>query len=153
MKTLLSYTLLFCTLTTLSAQSSAVVSFGNENQSEGSISYTIGQCFINTVEDNEEGKLYEGNQLPHEVIEQTSPTLHEDSSLKIAVFPNPTLGSLTLVHQLTEHLSATFTDAEGRRFPCTISNNHIDLSGYKPGVYLLFISTSTKHHTYKIIKE
>lgn len=71
-----------------STQESVTTSGGNATGNGGSISYTIGQLFFNTVEGTT-GSLPEGVQQPYEITVVTSIEEAFGNYLNVFAYPNP----------------------------------------------------------------
>jgi hypothetical protein len=79
--------------------------------------------------------------------------------IKITLFPNPTLGSLSIeIAHMPDDAEGTIKihNQEGKllkQFDIESSSNQIDLSDYPNGIYILLINVGQKVSDWKIIKQ
>jgi hypothetical protein len=154
----MKYTLLFLLFNWMSChvfgQENTVASGGNVSNSTGSVSYTVGQIFYNSVE-GENGSIHEGVQQPFtaEII-----TGIELSEITLQLFPNPTneLAILQIEPEYLRLLSYSLYDESGRLIlssPMNNLENPIQLSGNSSGIYFLNVLDSSQViKSFRIIK-
>ena len=140
------------------AQSSFVGSGKSENSANGSISYSVGQTFYNSVE-SQNGSIENGVQ--HAYIINANPTDINDNniSLNVKAYPNPTTDYLNLSVSAFENyseLSFSLFDLSGhllKRKRLVQSETRIDFSMYSSGTYILNVKAKgILRKSFKIIK-
>ena len=91
--------LLFSMVTATLAQQGVTASGGDISGAAGSVSYSVGQVFYQSLS-GAAGELNEGVQQPYESL---SVSIFEPrkNEIEISIFPNPTLGRLNIA--LNEH--------------------------------------------------
>ena len=139
------------------SQEAVVVAGGNTESSEGSISYSVGQVFYITIE-NEDGTVSQGVQHPFEIFVETSIDEEDQISIFCSAYPNPTTGNLTLKVESfdTSEMIYQLFDFNGR-----IISNHslsgtettIDMTNLPSSTYFLKVLEGSKEiKTFKIVK-
>lgn len=136
------------------SQENTVSSGGNISNSSGSISFTIGQVFINNIE-GDNGVINEGIQQPYTSEIITGIELNE---IQLQLFPNPT-SDIAILKVANEHiglLNYSLFDETGR----LISTNQINssestiaLATLASGIYILNVRNSSQTiKSFRIIK-
>ncbi len=134
------------------SQSNVNTAGGNHQNSQGSISYTIGQITSDYLE-NSNGIVNEGVQQPYEFFYLKNDELSFLDEMYF--FPNPTLGKVKIS---SEHLigsTLTLLDLNGKTLSVqTIDTifHEVDLSFLSPGVYAVQIEKNAQKSTLRIIK-
>lgn len=135
-------------------QINTVSSGGNISNPSGSISLTIGQVFINSVE-GDNGVINEGIQQPYtsEVI-----TGEELNEIHLQLFPNPT-SDIAIIKVASEHiglLNYSLFDETGRLIitnQINSSESTIALAKLASGIYILNVRNSSQTiKSFRIIK-
>ena len=142
----------------LSAQKGTLSSGGDISSSGGSISYSIGQIDYHTLSSASNGTLFEGLQVPYEVI-VVDGIENEFIQLECMLFPNPSTDKVFL--SLTEVPKASLQfflfDMNGRllkQASVTEQLTEIPLESYSNSSYILKINMLDEHiKTFKIIKQ
>ena len=139
----------------VNSQESIVISGGDYNGSNGSVSFSIGQVFY-SYQSNSEYSVLEGVQQPLEISTLNIDSIEEE--LLFNVFPIPTSNSLHLKFKNLTHENLTYEviNLQGKLIlsgQIINSETIIDLKSLDTSMYLLKISTSNKVvSTRKIIK-
>lgn len=139
------------------AQVCLPASGGDFDNSDGSVSFTLGQLFY-TTENNSDGKVLEGIQQSYEVI-STGVKNTEKVNIHISVYPNPVSHQLVLESEGYEECSLHFElyDAQGKILKngkLQDNRTEINLNGYPSSVYYLCIIKEYRLiETFKIIKK
>lgn len=144
----------------MSAQSSPVSSGGTGEGSGGSFTYSLGQTFYHVAGWNI--TFSEGVQQPYEIsIYSIDGDMVEeiDGDISLSVYPNPTIGMLSLVVETADlqgfefslmDISGQVIDFDGIFSTETV----IDMSSQPPATYLLRITRNKKDvKTFKIVKK
>lgn len=159
-----TFSILLCLLVLTGwAQSNTVTTGGSANGNGGSATYTVGQIAVQTLTDGNIS-LSEGVQQPFE-ISTVGIDEYPGISLYAKVFPNPTLGKLTLelseetaqiLFSNSSQLQYRLSDANGKTLKSgnIVSNTSVvDLSDFAPGSYFISISNAKKIlKTFKVVK-
>ena len=139
----------------VNSQESIVISGGDYNGSNGSVSFSIGQVFY-SYQSNSEYSVLEGVQQPLEISTLNIDSIEEE--LLFNVFPIPTSNSLHLKFKNLTHENLTYEviNLQGKLIlsgQIINSETIIDLKSLETSMYLLKISSSNKVvSTRKIIK-
>lgn len=156
MKKKLLFYILFLLSIQLYSQSSVVPSGGNATGS-GTVNYTVGQTFYNTI-NGTTGSLAEGVQ--HLIVISTLSGHHTTSvKLNAEMYPNPTSDYIILdVNNNDLHgLHYILYDISGKIIlngKVESEKTSISMKNFTAGVYILKVnSTSKKLKTFKIIKK
>jgi hypothetical protein len=150
-------TLLFLTLLTLSySQENLVFTGGNAIGSGGSVSYSYGQVFYETVTGTN-GELTQGVQQAIEIYSLSTP--NNSININLALYPNPAISQVTLdlnLSQFQEETKFEIFDLNGRliRGAIILSNQtNIDIDNLPNATYLLNVFSSNKIlKSFKLIK-
>ena len=132
-------------------------SAGDSSGSGGSLSYTIGQVFFNTIE-SDYGSLVEGVQQPFEFQTLSTPALLT-VQLTAVTYPNPTTEFVLLKISDTalENLQYTLFDLNGKTIDSKKINSFstkITMKNFGIGMYLLKLTKNNQPlKTFKIIKK
>ncbi len=153
----ITFLLLSSFSSTTFAQSSVASGGGNHTSGGITVSYTIGQVF-NSTNENNNIKISEGVQQPYEI--QIANEIKDAEGIKLImnVFPNPTKNDLTLIieNYSLNKLSFYVIDIMGKQlFTEQIINKstQIKISNYPVSTYFLKIYDLNKEiKTFKIIK-
>jgi hypothetical protein len=133
------------------AQNNTIASGNSVSNSNGSISYSIGQIDYLNV-NNQNGNLNQGIQQPFEIFNITS--LNSIEGLNVSIFPNPTT-SLINIESKYQNLSIKISDISGEILEQknNFSDKIISFENYSQGIYILTITNKdNKISNYKIIK-
>lgn len=141
----------------------SVASSGGEAQGAGTISYTVGQTFYQSLSSSS-GSIAAGVQQAYtidiaEIEEIPVGVASTAKRLNISVFPNPTTDKIILrTGSLTSNnINFTLTDPSGKTITSGQSNQtdtYIDMSSIAPSVYLLRVtSEGNLLGTFKVIKQ
>ncbi len=156
-RTILIALILFGIWTSIQAQNAIPTVGGNATNSNGSVSYTVGQLSYNTYEGTN-GTVTQGIQQPYEtmVIGIDEP---KDIALICMVHPNPTSGFLKLKienFKTSQDLRYRLYDMNNRLLQSIIietSETIIPMENLMPATYLIIITENKKEvKTFKIIK-
>jgi hypothetical protein len=132
-------------------------SAGDSSGSGGSLSYTIGQVFFNTIE-SDYGSLVQGIQQPFEFQTLSTPALLT-VQLTAVTYPNPTTEFVLLKISDTalENLQYTLFDLNGKTIDSKKINSFstkITMKNFATGMYLLKLTKNNQPlKTFKIIKK
>ena len=132
-------------------------SAGDSSGSGGSLSYTIGQVFFNTIE-SDYGSLFQGVQQPFEFQTLSTPALLT-VQLTAVTYPNPTTEFVLLKISDTalENLQYTLFDLNGKTIDSKKINSFstkITMKNFAIGMYLLKLTKNNQPlKTFKIIKK
>ena len=132
-------------------------SAGDSSGSGGSLSYTIGQVFFNTIE-SDYGSLVQGVQQPFEFQTLSTPALLT-VQLTAVTYPNPTTEFVLLKISDTalENLQYTLFDLNGKTIDSKKINSFstkITMKNFAIGMYLLKLTKNNQPlKTFKIIKK
>lgn len=157
MKKIILFYVLFVFSCNLWSQVSINASGNTANSSAGSISYSVGQPFYQTVYSNG-FYLVQGVQQPFE-ISVLGTDNHPQISLDMQVYPNPTTSILFLKieNKSFKNLEYHLFDALGRDISqrkITQAETSIDFNQKQSGIYFLIVSEgSVKLKTFKILKK
>jgi hypothetical protein len=141
----------------LKAQDAIVSSGGNIFNSEGKVSYSIGQTFYSSHE-GFNISITEGLQQPYEISIETSSINTSSINLDISTYPNPTTDFLILKigDFENDNLSFQLFDVNGKnRVSSKISSNEItiNMSDYLPGPYYIkVINYDIEIKVFKVVK-
>ena len=124
----------------LSSQQTVTTSGGNIESDQVSLSYTIGQLKVNTIEKVDSSILeldfIQGVQYAIDVFD-----CRDYNNIKISVFPNPTSSIVNIsMENIEDELSLIVYDVAGRKiYDHSFSENEfsIDFSSYSEGIYIL----------------
>ena len=124
----------------LSSQQTVTTSGGDIDSDQVSLSYTIGQLKVNTIEkvDSSIIKLdfIQGVQYAIDVFD-----CRDYNSIEISVFPNPTSSIVNIsMEKLSDELRVIVFDVAGREiYDNSFVENEfsIDFSSYSEGIYIL----------------
>ncbi|WP_198034955.1 T9SS type A sorting domain-containing protein [Winogradskyella sp. J14-2] len=140
-----------------SAQTAIATAGDNAVNTNGNLSYTIGQVFYKMATDGN-NTVTEGVQQSYDISEILSIS-DVDTEFDISIFPNPTthLINVKLSDVLSVKTSYTLIDLNGKIVTVGETNDQsfqIDLSQLNSATYFLNIATSNnKFKTYKILKQ
>ena len=124
----------------LSSQQTVTTSGGNIESDQVSLSYTIGQLKVNTIEKVDSSILeldfIQGVQYAIDVFD-----CRDYNNIKISVFPNPTSSIVNIsMGNIEDKLSLIVYDVAGRKiYDHSFSEKDfsIDFSSYSEGIYIL----------------
>ena len=124
----------------LSSQQTVTTSDGNIESDQVSLSYTIGQLKVNTIEKVDSSILeldfIQGVQYAIDVFD-----CRDYNNIKISVFPNPTSSIVNIsMGNIEDKLSLMVYDVAGRKiYDHSFSKKDfsIDFSSYSEGIYIL----------------
>ena len=139
------------------AQQSISTAGGSASGSGGSVNYSIGQVFNNTISGSN-GSIATGVQQPFEISVVTGIEEAEDITLQYAVFPNPAFDYLKLFveNSANKKLIYRLYDFHGKLLQTIkpIENlTYINVVKLLPGIYLLRIfDNDIEIKAFKIIK-
>ncbi len=126
----------------LSAQQTVTTSGGEIKSNQFSLSYTIGQIKVNTIEKVDSSILeldfIQGVQYAY-IIDVFD--CRDYNSIKISVFPNPTSSIVNIsMEKLSDELRVVVFDTAGREiYDHSFNENQfsLDFSSYSEGIYIL----------------
>ena len=124
----------------LSAQQTVTTSGGDIESDQVSLSYTIGQLKVNTIEKVDSSILeldfIQGVQYAIDVFD-----CRDFNNIKISVFPNPTSSLVNIsMENINNKLKVIVFDVAGREMynhSFTENEFSIDFSSYSEGIYIL----------------
>ena len=124
----------------LSSQQTVTTSGGNIESDQVSLSYTIGQLKVNTIDKVDSSILeldfIQGVQYAIDVFD-----CRDYNNIKISVFPNPTSSIVNIsMGNIEDKLSLIVYDVAGRKiYDHSFSEKDfsIDFSSYSEGIYIL----------------
>ena len=124
----------------LSSQQTTTTSGGDIESDQVSLSYTIGQLKVNTIEKVDSSILkldfIQGVQYAIDVFD-----CRDFNNIKISVFPNPTSSLVNIsMEKLTDKLRIIVFDVAGREiYDDSFTENEfsIDFSSYSEGIYII----------------
>ena len=124
----------------LSSQQTVTTSGGDIESDQVSLSYTIGQLKVNTIEKVDSSVLeldfIQGVQYAIDVFD-----CRDYNNIKISVFPNPTSSIVNIsMENIEDKLSLIVYDVAGRKiYDHSFSEKDfsIDFSSYSEGIYIL----------------
>ena len=153
MKSRLFITFLSMLLGTKLSMAQNLVSAGNSTlNQQGSISWILGD--INTIS----MKNASSSNLSVILIEDEVLANQNEWMKGVSVFPNPTKDLVHINHlNDLEKTAISIVDIQGKSYfdqtyePST--DLSLDLSNYKSGLYIITLSQSGQHKSYKIIKK
>jgi hypothetical protein len=124
----------------LSSQQTVTTSGGDIDSDQVSLSYTIGQLKVNTIEKVDSSILeldfIQGVQYAIDVFD-----CRDFNNIKISAFPNPTSSLLNIsMENINDELRVVVFDVAGREiYDHSFVDNEfsIDFSSYSEGIYIL----------------
>jgi len=126
----------------IGAQQAVTASGGDFAGTDGSVSYSVGQVFYQSISGNA-GTLNEGVQQPYESL---SVSIFEPrkNEIEISIFPNPTVGRLNIAlkERVGNNLRYRITDFQGQLWEendLKALNTRIELHRLPAAPYLLQI--------------
>jgi hypothetical protein len=155
---LLFLLLLGFSVTVLKAQAINTVTGGNSTGSGGSVSYTVGQSFYNTV-NGTNGTLDHGVQIPFEISVVTEIVEARNITLECTIYPNPTTGLLKLTVESFdfENLRFRLYDINGsllQEEKIESEETKISIENLSNSVYFLIVSKNNLQvKVFKIVKQ
>lgn len=150
------FLLIFC-LMDAESQSAIPASGGEANGIGGTVSYTIGQLWYTTIENND-AAIFQGVQQPYEILEITGLPTMPGISLNASLFPNPADEYILIrVEDLPlNDLTYQLTDLQGKMLETgsiTRNETSIPMSRLGAATYLVRITQNNALiNVYKIIK-
>jgi|688.fasta_scaffold787022_2 hypothetical protein len=150
-------TVLFCISFHCFSQSTVVSNGGDAKNSNGSISYSIGQSVIGSTNQNSAGSIHIGIQQPI-TISVILGLENKEIELAYSIYPNPTPSVLTLKYSgiYSDGIKYQLIDLQGKILKeGSVLNleNKIELDNFNPSTYILNVFESTKLiKSFKIIK-
>ena len=130
------------------------------SQSNGSLSFTVGELVVLNLSDSE-GNTLGGGFTAGATLTTASIQETDAAVLDVSVFPNPTsdLVNIRINHSSIEQVVVSITDLQGKEvyngLYAGISNTiGINTAAYAPGTYVLSLKNNNNQvlGTYKIIK-
>lgn len=150
----LMFTILFCTIV-ISAKSQMILASAGDNftNSEGVITWTIGEVITETFT-NGNFVLTQGmQQKPHNVTETY---VFSESMVKVIISPNPAKYTLNIKNNSNTNLLASVYDMNSRIViskKLTSNSENIDISNLKPGLYMVKITGKSHYSVHKLVIE
>ena len=138
------------------AQSAIITSGGNFSNSNGSVSFSVGQPAYISFE-NKDGFISEGVQQPYEIFTSSTDVLPQ-TDIESMVYPNPTQDQLVITISGTHSNSLSYQiyNVSGiliQTDDLSASENIINVKSLVPAVYTLLITEEHKTiKSYKIVK-
>ena len=141
----------------LNAQQAVVTTGGDIQSAEGSVSYSVGQVFYQSVT-SPSGSVLEGVQQPYEIFVITSVT-EADPLTELRLFPNP--ASDYLILETDEHLDSSVRMAVFNSMGQMIRTANVEREQTKVYVgdlmagsyYVVLFHEGRKLQTFKVIKK
>ena len=140
------------------AQTSVNAGGGNINGSSGSVSYSIGQSFTQTVNDTS-GKINQGVQQPYEIFINTGIENKTIQLIQASVYPNPTQHVLSLEIQEANLNGYTYSlqDLLGKVIETksiSVNKTELQVAQLKSATYILNIYQGvTLVKSFKVVKQ
>ena len=132
-----------------------VVTTGGNVQATGSISYTVGQVFYITSQDNS-GSVLQGVQQSIELFSLSTDNSELLKSIKTSPNPTKDILVLRLQNQELNELRYILFDTNGKSLQkgkIDNENTFLNIKNFSAGVYLLkVLKNNTQLKTFKIIK-
>lgn len=124
------------------AQQGITAAGGDITGGDGSVAYSVGQVFYQSVSGST-GNINEGVQQPYETL-SVSIFQPEKNEIQISIFPNPTVGRLniSLEEMIGDDIRYRITDFQGQLWednPLKSAQTRIDLRRLPAAPYLLQI--------------
>jgi hypothetical protein len=152
-------TIFFCATLTVAAQSGLVTTGGDIQGSNGSVSYTVGQVAVQSIEASA-ASLTEGVQQPYE-IQTVGVDNYPSITLDAVVYPNPTTDKLILsfngieTHSIAS-LRVALYNTNGQYIQTVdvaSAQTTIDMSALAAGTYYLRVTAGQQTlKTFKVVK-
>ena len=145
-------------ITGIQAQQSLNAAGGNASGNQGTVSYSVGQLFYQSIHGSN-GSVAQGVQHPYEIWVVTGIEQAEGISLMATAYPNPTSDQLILnIGQFDTHdLFFQIFDIYGKLLKkdrITTEQTFIDMASLAPAIYFVRISQANREvKTFKIIKK
>lgn len=145
-------------ITGIQAQQSLNAAGGNASGNQGTVSYSVGQLFYQSIHGSN-GSVAQGVQHPYEIWVVTGIEQAEGISLMATAYPNPTSDQLILnIGQFDTHdLFFQIFDIYGKLLKkdrITTEQTFIDMASLAPDIYFVRISQANREvKTFKIIKK
>lgn len=145
-----------CCFSPLFSQVTVNASGGGSKTIDGSIEYSIGNVFYNSVTTNA-GSIAEGVQHTYDIT--TVGIQEQDFNISLSVFPNPTSDLLNLsTCFITKGYSFQLIDLLGNQLeiqPIESNQSIISMISYNTGTYILNINSEDNKvlKSFKIIKK
>jgi hypothetical protein len=140
--------------TEILAQNAVSASGGNASGSEGSVSYTAGQIFYNTIVGSN-GTVVQGVQQPYEISVVTALEETEGITLEYLVYPNPTSGLIKLIIKPFDNENWRFRlyDLNGILIQDkNIENEETEISLENLSASICFLKIISNNHEVKVFK-
>ena len=141
----------------LIAQNSITASGGNKVETNGAISYSVGeQVYVTNFASN--GSVSQGVQQPYEISTVLSTNAAQGINLLLSILPNPTSDFITLKVENYDFESLNFqlVDLNGKLFfdgKTIIKETKIEIGNLPSSIYFLKVTDGTKElKTFKILK-
>lgn len=155
-KKILFFSVIF-TSNLLIAQNSITASGGNKVETNGGISYSVGeQVYVTNFASN--GSVSQGVQQPYEISTVLSTNAAQGINLLLSILPNPTSDFITLKVENYDFESLNFqlVDLNGKLFfdgKTIIKETKIEIGNLPSSIYFLKVTDGTKElKTFKILK-
>ncbi|WP_396167451.1 T9SS type A sorting domain-containing protein [Flavobacterium sp.] len=155
-KKILFFSVIF-TSNLLIAQNSITASGGNKVETNGAISYSVGeQVYVTNFASN--GSVSQGVQQPYEISTVLSTNAAQGINLLLSILPNPTSDFITLKVENYDFESLNFqlVDLNGKLFfdgKTIIKETKIEIGNLPSSIYFLKVTDGTKElKTFKILK-
>lgn len=142
----------------LFAQSTTVSAGGDDQNSSGSLSYTIGQT-VYTTSTNSNEEILQGIQVPYDISILVSTNDWVSNSIELSIYPNPTEDFIKLETNnevLADNLYYELHNSRGIKLSSSAFsvNQLISMEYTNPGVYLLTVKKNNEIiKTFKVIKK
>lgn len=154
MKLKLLVILLFIGIANIQCQEVVVTSGGNTT-GDGTVSYSVGQTFVNV--NNGNGSSSEGIQTSIEIFTLSNPEI-KTILLEAKAFPNPSKDIVNLTIKNNNFIGSSFViyNVQGKKLSSgklTTEITKINIKNYKKGIYFLKVHQNKKElKVFKIIK-
>ena len=153
----ISLLLIIAGANSLLAQNGTSAAGGEATGSDGSVSYSVGQVFFQSVSDMD-GSVSSGIQQAYVISEVPGTWTTDDIQLKVSIYPNPVSDYLLLRldQSVTGDLEYHLLDMNGKsqiRAKITGNESIIPVGQLSPSVYILKITSyDNELKVFKIIK-
>ena len=152
--------LLVASVASVMGQATTCAAGGDAYDGSASFSYTIGQPVVRTVTlrvsnvERYSASLREGVQQTYRVDELKIDGM-EALAVEVKIYPNPACDDLTVSQSSHERLPYLLFDCTGRLVghgTLRKGENHLNLSDYAAGTYLLRLDDGSRANAYRITK-
>ena len=142
----------------LFAQTTIASAGGDDQNSSGYLSYTIGQT-VYTTSSNSNGEIIQGVQVPYDISILVSTNDFVSNSIELSIYPNPTEDFIKLEatqELLANNLYYELHNSNGIKLNSSAfsADQLISMKDINSGVYLLTVKKNNEIiKTFKVIKK